>query len=44
MIRYDPHAEFQLMRRGIPRTWVEETLSSPDETEVKGGKRSFLKC
>jgi hypothetical protein len=44
MIRYDPHAEFQIERRGIPRAWVEETLISPDETEIKGNKRSFLKC
>lgn len=44
MIRYDSHAEFQIARRGIQLVWVEETLTSPDETEVKGNKRSFLKC
>ncbi len=44
MIRYDSHAEFQIVRRGIPLAWVEETIASPDETEVKDGKRSFLKC
>jgi hypothetical protein len=44
MIRFDPHAEFQIERRGISRSWIEETLRSWDETETRGGKRSFLKC
>ena len=44
MMQYDPHAIFQIERRGIPREWVEETLAHCDETEVKGNKRSFLRC
>jgi Domain of unknown function (DUF4258) len=44
MIRFDPHAEFQIERRGISRSWIDETLRSWDETETRGGKRSFLKC
>ena len=44
VIRFDPHAEFQIERRGIPRSWIEKTLRSWDETEARGGKRSFLKC
>ncbi|MBV1699929.1 MAG: DUF4258 domain-containing protein [Hyphomicrobiales bacterium] len=43
MIRYDEHAEFQIARRGIAKEWIEETLHSPDETEVWAGRRSFLK-
>lgn len=30
MIRFDPHAEFQIERRGIRRSWIEETLDSWD--------------
>jgi hypothetical protein len=44
MIRYDEHAEFQVARRGIPKTWVEETIRRPDETEINRGRQSFLKC
>lgn len=44
MIRYDDHAEFQLTRRNIAKTLVEQTLSDPDATETKSGRRSFLKC
>jgi hypothetical protein len=44
MIRYDEHAEFQLARRDIAKAWVEETLRNPDATEMKGHRRSFLKC
>jgi hypothetical protein len=43
MIRYDDHAEFQIIRRGIAKEWVEETVLRPDETEIKSGRRSFLK-
>jgi hypothetical protein len=43
VIRYDDHAEFQIERRGISKAWVEETIRKPDETEVKGNRRSFLK-
>jgi hypothetical protein len=42
-IRYDEHAEFQLVRRGIEKAWVEEALREPDETETKGNRRSFFK-
>jgi hypothetical protein len=44
MARYDEHAEFQLERRGIGKDWVEETLSDPDEVEIKGKRRSCLRC
>lgn len=44
MVRYDEHAEFQLARRNIEKAWVEATLLNPDTTEIKGNRRSFLKC
>ena len=44
MIRYDPHAEFQMERRGITKQQVENVLREWDETETHGDKRSFLKC
>jgi hypothetical protein len=44
MIRYDEHAEFQIERRGIAKSWVEETIRDSDATETKSGRRSFLKC
>jgi hypothetical protein len=44
MVRYDEHAEFQLERRGISKDWVEETLRSPEATETRGGRQSFLRC
>ena len=44
MIRYDPHAEFQILRREIPKSLVEETIENPDSTESKEDKISFLKC
>lgn len=44
MIRYDPHAEFQLERRGIAKGWVEETMLAPDSVETTGVRQSFLKC
>lgn len=44
MICFDPHAEFQIERRGILRSWVEETLNRWAETETRNDKRSFLKC
>jgi hypothetical protein len=43
VIRYDEHAEFQIARRAIAKEWIEEALRSPDETEDKSGRRSFLK-
>jgi hypothetical protein len=44
MTRYDEHAEFQLARRNIDKALAETTLREPDATEIKGNKRSFLKC
>lgn len=44
MIRYDPHAEFQLARRGLEKDWIERVLSAPDETEQRGDKLSLLAC
>jgi hypothetical protein len=35
MIRYDEHAEFQIERRAIDKTWVEETILRPDATEPR---------
>jgi hypothetical protein len=44
MVRYDEHAAFQIQRRGIARTWIEETILNPDRTEIRGLRRSFIKC
>jgi uncharacterized protein DUF4258 len=44
MIRYDEHAEFQLSRRGIEKSQVEETMRNPDATETEGHRFSYLKC
>jgi uncharacterized protein DUF4258 len=44
MIRYDEHAEFQIARRDILKTWIEQTLREPDVVEDKGSRRSFFKC
>jgi hypothetical protein len=44
MIRYDEHAEFELVRRDIAKALVEATLREPDNREIKGNRRSFLKC
>ncbi len=42
---FDPHAVFQLARRGIQTEWVIETLATPDMEEDRAdGKKSFLKC
>jgi hypothetical protein len=43
VIRYDEHAEFQIARRRIAKEWIEEALLHPDQTEIKSGRRSFLK-
>ena len=44
MIYYDPHAEFQLARRGIDKTLVEQVLANPQEKEERGNKLSLLRC
>ena len=44
MIRYDEHAEFQIERRDIAKSWIEDTIHNPDTTETKGLRKSFLKC
>ena len=44
MIRYDDHAEFQIARRDIDKAWIEDTVKEPDATEIRGWRRSFLKC
>ena len=44
MIQYDPHALFQMARRGILKEWVEAAIQAPEEQETRGDKRSFLKC
>ena len=41
----DPHAVFQIARRGIPVELVEATVNKPDKVENReDGKISFLKC
>jgi hypothetical protein len=35
---------FEIERRGIGLSRVEETLASWEATELRGGKRSFLRC
>ena len=44
MIRYDPHAVFQINRREILTSLVEETIANPDKIETNSNKCSFLKC
>ena len=44
MIRHDEHAEAQIKRRDIAKSRIEDTIRSPDATELKGGRRSFFKC
>ena len=44
MIRYDEHAEFQIERRDIAKSWIEDRIHNPDTTETKGLRKSFLKC
>ncbi|MGB9428561.1 MAG: DUF4258 domain-containing protein [Gammaproteobacteria bacterium] len=44
MIRYDPHALFQMTRRGIQTEWVEAAVLAPEEQETRDDKRSFFKC
>jgi len=44
MVRYDEHAEFQIARRGIEKTWIEETIGNPDVVETRGSRRSYFKC
>lgn len=41
---FTEHAAFQRDRRGILLEWIEEALASPGQIEIRGGKRSFLKC
>ncbi|MBI5528360.1 MAG: DUF4258 domain-containing protein [Deltaproteobacteria bacterium] len=42
MVCFDQHALFQMERRGILSEWVERAPRVPDETEIRGDKRSFL--
>jgi Domain of unknown function (DUF4258) len=44
VIRYDDHAEFQIERRGIAKSWIEDTMRNPDASEINNGRASFLKC
>jgi hypothetical protein len=44
MIRYDEHAEFQIARRNIEKSWVEAVLRNPDSVEPAGTRQSFFKC
>ncbi len=44
MIRYDEYAEFQIARRGIDKASIEAAIRNPDAEEVRGNRRSFLKC
>ena len=44
-LRYLPHAEEAMIRRGIRHAWIEKTIASPDWTEADsqhpGRIRSF---
>jgi hypothetical protein len=44
MIRYDEHAEFQIARRNIEKTWIELVLRNPDTIEKGTARQSFFKC
>jgi hypothetical protein len=44
MVRYDEHAEFQIARRGIEKSWIEDTILNPDAVETQGTRRSYFKC
>ena len=44
MVRYDEHAEFQIARRNIEKTWIEAVLSNPDTVEKTPTRQSFFKC
>jgi hypothetical protein len=35
MVRYDEHAEAQIERRAIAKSWIEEAIRNPDATEIK---------
>ena len=43
-IRYDEHAEFQINRRGVAKTWIEDVLAESDTSETVNGRTSFFKC
>lgn len=42
-IKYTPHAKEQLEERKIIKTWVEETIKSPDLTKRSGYKYYVIK-
>ena len=46
MIEYDEHAIHEMQERGIEKSWVEETLESPEDIVVDEQKRraSYIKC
>ncbi|PKY10109.1 hypothetical protein B1757_11430 [Acidithiobacillus marinus] len=33
-----------VQRRGIKMEWIKAAILAPDETEVRDGKQSYLKC
>jgi len=37
-------AAFQVQRRAIKIEWIEAAILTPDGTETRDGKTSFLKC
>jgi hypothetical protein len=41
MIRLDEHAKFQIERREIAESWVEETIRNPGATEISRHRRFF---
>lgn len=44
MTRFDEHAEFQIARRNIEKTWIEAVLQNPDAVETGRTRQSFFKC
>ena len=42
-LKYTLHAEEQIKERKILKTWIEETIKSPDETKTDGNKFYVVK-
>ncbi|MHB8255579.1 MAG: DUF4258 domain-containing protein [Acidiferrobacter sp.] len=43
-LTFAEHAAFQVQRRAIKIEWIEAAILTPDGTETRDGKTSFLKC
>lgn len=42
-IRYTLHAEHQIKERKVEKTWIEDTIKSPDEIRRVGNKYYIVK-